>query len=280
MPSTQQPSHELHDQMLRQEPDVPSRIFGLSLSEAFRKFVLEDPEISTLGKMIVKQEGRYAEVFSDGQYPGPYINFIWPLDVTASDLAFQFVRPVVFFVPGPPLPEPSENIHRVSGALADRLQSLRRMLAVGDIVAHGTYVNTGAFGPINRLQWARDGVLIDVKSGDLLREINNHPIIQWSGLALEGPPASSMFHVNSTECDALRPSSLLTTKGLPSASKITPHHASIEAAIAALWPEGIPMGLLLQKRDQKILDWQKSQGLAVASSKTIRRYFAAKAKSS
>jgi len=280
MSSTQKPSDELHDQTLRQERDFPARLFGLSLSEAFRKFVLEDPEIGTLGTMIVREEGRHAEVFGEGQYPGAFINFVWPLDVTASDLAFQFVRPVVSFVPGPPDPEPSKNIQRVSGALVERLQSLRRMLADGDIVAHGTYVNTGAFGPINRLQWARDGVSIDVKSGDLLREINNHAAIQWSGLALEAPPASSMFHVNSTERDALRPSAISPSKGPPSASRITPHHASIEAAIAALWPEGIPMGLLLQKRDQKILDWQKSQGLAVASSKTIRRYLAAKAKSS
>jgi hypothetical protein len=274
------------------EPFPVSRFFGLSLSEAFRRFVLEDPEISALGKMIVEQEHSHGEVFNEGQYPGPWVEFKWPLDITASDLVFQFVRPVVFVFPGPPLPDGSEVIHRVSTALADRLQSLRRMLVEGQIVAHGTFVNSGLFGPINRLQWARSGLSIDVKSGDLLQDIDHRAVAQWSGLALEAPAGSepsphrasstgyaAEFHVNSTKRDG-QPSGLnSTSKGTSSAGKITPHHASIEAAIAAIWPTGIPTALPLKTRDEKIIDWQKKHALAVASSKTIRRYLAAKAKS-
>jgi hypothetical protein len=96
--------------MLRHEADVPSRLFGLSLSEAFRKFVLDDPEISALGKLIVEQERGHGEVFSEGQYPGPFTVFAWPFDISASDLVFQFVRPVMFVFPGPPLPEGSKAI--------------------------------------------------------------------------------------------------------------------------------------------------------------------------
>jgi hypothetical protein len=172
MSSIQKPSDESHDQARQGGSNAPRRLFGLSLSEAFRQFVLEDPEISALGKMIVEQEGSHVEVFRDGQYPGPIVDFVWPLDVSASDLVFQFVRPVVIMIPGPPIPKGSDAIQRVSSALADRLQSLRRMLIDGQIVAHGTFVNTGTFGPINRLQWARSGLSIDVKSGDLLHEVN------------------------------------------------------------------------------------------------------------
>jgi hypothetical protein len=190
MSSIQKLFDEQHDHAFQPRSDAPSRLFGLSLSDAFRQFVLEDPEISALGKTIVEEDGRHVEVFSEGQYPGPYVDFGWPLDVSASDLAFQFVRPVVFFVPGPPLPEGSEAVHRVSTVLSAKLRSLRRMLTNGQIVAHGTFVNTGMFGPINRLQWARSGLSIDVKSGDLLQEINNRAIVQWSGLALEAPATS------------------------------------------------------------------------------------------
>jgi hypothetical protein len=306
MSSIQKLFDEQHDHTFRPRSDAPSRLFGLSLSDAFRQFVLEDPEISALGKMIVEEDGRHVEVFSKGQYPGPYVDFGWPLDVSASDLVFQFVRPVVFFVPGPPLPEGSEAVHRVSSLLAAKLRSLRRMLINGLVVAHGTFVNTGMFGPINRLQWARSGLLIDVKSGDLLQEINNRAAVQWSGLALESPAKSELanqtaqtgakttpaelpppetasaavFHVNSTEHDGLRSRPISTDKDAPNTCKITPHHASIEAAIVAIWPEGIPTALPLKTRDQKIIDWQRENGFAVASSKTIRRYLAAKAKSS
>ena len=305
MSSIQKLFDEQHDHTFQPRSDAPSRLFGLSLSDAFRQFVLEDPEISALGKMIVEQEGRHVEVFSEGQYPRPYVDFGWPLDVSASDLVFQFVRPVVFFSPGPPLPKGSEAVHRVSSALAERVQSLRWMLVSGQIVAHGTFVNTGMFGPINRLQWARGGLSIDVKSGDLLQKINNRATVQWSGLALEAPVTSAppnqtaqegiettraempppetasaaVFHVNSTEHDALRSRPISTGKDAPITFKITAHHASIEAAIVAIWPEGIPTALPLKTRDQKIIDWQKRNAVAVVSSKTIRRYLKAKAKS-
>jgi hypothetical protein len=239
MSSTRKRFDERRDDALQQRSDAPSRLFGLSLSDAFRQFVLEDPEVGALGKIIVEQERQYVEVFRDGQYPGPFIDFCWPLDVSAGDLVFQFVRPVVFLVPGAPLPKGSEAVHRVASVLAEKLQSLRRMLTSGQIVAHGTFVNTGLFGPINRLQWARSDLSIDVKSGDLLQEVNNRATVQWSGLALEAPAppnqtaqeaaktttraempppeaaSAAVLHVNSTEHDGLRSRFILTGEDTP-----------------------------------------------------------------
>src|SRR5207245_9792609 len=116
------------------------------------------------------------------------------------------------------------------------------------------------------LQWARSGLSIDVKSGDLLQKINNRATVQWSGLALEAPAASAPpnqtaqeavkttraempppetasaagFHVNSTAHDGLRSRPISTGEDAPITCKIKPHHASIEAAILYIWPEGIP----------------------------------------
>jgi hypothetical protein len=300
MSSIQTPANESHASTPPRAPDIAACLNGLSLTEAFRKFVLEDPEIFALGKTIVEREREHAEVFSDGQYPGPYIAYVWPLDISAGDLAFQFVRPIMFVIPGPPLPEASELIQRVSKALVDKLQSLRRMFINGDIVAYGTFVRTGSFGAINRLQWARRGLSIDVQSGDLHEETRSGSEAKWSGLALEAPAGlpiadvtlasnesrralelpianarSGEFHVNSTEHDGLRSGSPSAGERTP-VRRTTPLHVSIEEAIADLWPDGIPAALALQTRDQKIIDWQKAHGLAVASSKTIRRYLAAR----
>jgi hypothetical protein len=62
MSSIQKLYDEPHDHTLQQRSDAPSRLFGLSLSDAFRQFVLEDPEVSALGKIIVEQERQYVEV--------------------------------------------------------------------------------------------------------------------------------------------------------------------------------------------------------------------------
>jgi hypothetical protein len=48
--------------------------------------------------------------------------------------------------------------------------------------------------------------------------------------------------------------------------------ASINQAVKALWPEGIPKALPVQTRDQMIIKWQRNHQLAVASSKSIYRH--------
>jgi hypothetical protein len=56
------------------------------------------------------------------------------------------------------------------------------------------------------------------------------------------------------------------------ATELTAQRASIDAAVEALWPDGIPTELSVQARDQKIIEWQKARQFSVASSKTIARH--------
>jgi hypothetical protein len=291
MPSIRVSTNESQGAPLPQGLDAPACLIGLSLSDAFRQLVLEDPEIRLLGKRIVEQEGAHRDVFNNGQYPGPYVDFNWPLDVTASDLQFQFVRPLIFVIPGPPLPEASKAVQRVSGLIAGRLQALRQMLVKGQIDSYGTFAKTGNFGLMHRLQWARRGLFIDVQGGDLLEGTDREPAVLWSGVIFEAPETKDLsshkpqlgaedtgvFHVNTPERDGPPSIPISTVERRPAARRVTPQRASIEAAIAAIWPEGIPLALPLKTRDQKIMDWQRTQSLAIASSKTIRRYLAAQA---
>jgi hypothetical protein len=288
MPSTRI-STESQGAPLQQGRDAPACLIGSSLSDAFRKLVLEDPEIKLLGKMIVEQERAHSDVFNIGQYPGVHVEFNWPLDITTCDLAFHFVHSVHCFSSGT-YPEASKAVQRVSGLIAGRLQVLRQTLITGQIDSYGTFAKTGNFGPMHRLQWARRGLLIDVQGGDLLEETDRKPAVLWTGVIFEAPEPketashkpqldaedTGMFHVNTAERDG-PPSNPISTGGRPPAARrVTPQRASIEAAIATIWPEGIPLALPLKVRDQKIMDWQKGQSLAIASSKTIRRYLAVK----
>jgi len=130
-------------------PNAAGYLNGLSLADAFHRYVLDDPEVVALGKRVVKTAKRHADVFRDGMFPGPLNDFHWPLDATAESIEYSFV-------PQSPsvdhwLPTPSAMISAVSAALADRIQGLRGVLASGSICAFGTS-QTGVEGPIGRLQ--------------------------------------------------------------------------------------------------------------------------------
>ncbi len=253
-----------------------TRFGGLGLVEAFRKLVFEDAEIITLGETLSRRDERHRDVFRHGQYPGWYVDHRWPFDVTPEDLAFNFVRPVVFYAPGPPLPEPSSEALNVSALIVRKMKALREWLIAGDLVAYGTYEKTGTFDPIHRLQWARRGIAINVQSGDFLREVDNKMVVQWTGLALEAPLRASQeqnrdaFHVNSTAYDDVRRDRAAPHADTP--KRATPARASILQAAASLWPDGIPDGLQVKVRDQRIMEWQREHGLTVASSKSIQRH--------
>lgn len=167
-------------------PNAAIYLNGLSLTDAFRRYVLDDPEVAALGKRVVKTTKRRADVFRDGVFPGPLGDFHWPLDATAESIAYSFVAQPL----GDNwLPLPSATISAVSAALADRLQGLRQVLASGRICAFGTFAQTGLEGPIGRLQWIRTGISIDVSRGDLCEGQDFRAVSKWIGLSLRLPDA-------------------------------------------------------------------------------------------
>lgn len=260
-------------------PDAASRLFGCSLAQAFQRFVLEDPEVAFLGKRIVLQERRHQEVFREGQFPGRMVDFAWPLDLTSKDLAYNFVR-APFLIAGEPLPQAPASIQQVASIMVDRFLALKRNLVDGRVIARGTFVRTGIVGTIDPLQWSRHGASIDVRNSDLLLQENYKPVPLWTGITLLDPAqfqlaqrsadAAKMFHVEPTTYDPPPSPTLgrLVAAGLPN----TPKNASIAKAIEALWPAGIPDGLSVKDRDQRIIAWQRKNDLTVASTKSIGRF--------
>ena len=164
---------------------------AFSLAEAFRKFVLEDPEVVTSQKRIPDRK-RYEDVFVEGQAPGPMVSFQWPLELTSDDLAYEFVRPL-FISLYSPLPKPPAAIRHLAKIIVDRWQRLRERLIAGQIIARGTFARTGMVQYLDHLQWARQGLSVDVKSGDLIEFEDHKPVVRWSGLSLSGPRSIQTF---------------------------------------------------------------------------------------
>jgi hypothetical protein len=167
-------------------PNAPNCLDGLSLSETFRRYVINDPEVAALAKCVLKTRPSRAAVFLKAQAPGPIADFHWPLDLTASAIAFRFVDSPFTFMDAP-LPTPSASISAVSEVLADRIAGLRDILADGQVVAFGSSVQTGIEGPIGRLQWRRSGISIDVSNGDLCEGLDFRAVAKWTGLSLRLP---------------------------------------------------------------------------------------------
>jgi hypothetical protein len=171
-----------------------AEVTGCSLAEAFRRFVLEDPEVVSSQKRIPEWK-RYEEVFVEGQMPGPVVSFLWPVEVTGDDLAYDFVRSI-FIDLYSDLPKPSATIRHVAEVIVDRWQRLRQRLIAGEILARGTFARTGMVQYLDPLQWARQGLSVDVKSGDLIEFEDRKPIVRWSGLSLSSPRSVQTIHAS------------------------------------------------------------------------------------
>jgi hypothetical protein len=174
------------DTLMDSTLNAANHLHGLSLIEGFKMLVLNDPEVVALSKPVVAADKGHAAVFRDGQAPGPFVDFHWPLDSTASAIAFRFVASPLIIV-GDPIATPSSAIFAVSEVLADRIARLRDLLANGQISAFGTFVQSGLEVPIGRLQWTRSGISIDVSKGDLCEGQDHRAVPKWTGVSLRLP---------------------------------------------------------------------------------------------
>jgi hypothetical protein len=162
-------------------PDAAKRIISLSLVQAFRNFVLEDPEVAALSKPLTTD----AAVFKEGYFPNG-LSHRWPLRLTADQCADEFVH-TLFHIIGDAPRRPSRDQSRVSFALADRLLALRELLSSGKVIGRGTSSRTDNVVTIDPPMGGRAGVSIDVQNGDFCEEENNKPVVRWRSISLEAP---------------------------------------------------------------------------------------------
>jgi hypothetical protein len=144
-------------------PNAANHLDGLSLAEAFRKYVLNDPEVVALAKDLLKTDTRHSAIF---------------------------LASPIFWIDDP-LPKASTALIAVSEVLTDRISRLRDILASGKVVAFGTFVQTGIEGPIARLQWVRGDVSIEISKGDFCEGSDHRAVPKWTGLSLQLPSAAS-----------------------------------------------------------------------------------------
>ncbi|EGP09596.1 hypothetical protein CSIRO_0754 [Bradyrhizobiaceae bacterium SG-6C] len=251
-------------------PDAANRLNGLSLAEAFRRFVLDDPEVVALGERVMRNEG-HERVFREGQAPGFFADFHWPLDASADDLAASLCQAPAFG-PETPLRKPSIQVLAAAKALANRWSALRRSLVRGDVEALGTFAQTGVSAKISRTQWTRDGLLVHVRNSDLCEADEGKPITRWTGITL-GINFGPSDNIAAPDFASHSSIASQTARELAVPKRRSAQRESIEQAVRAIWPNGVPKGIMAGKRNQQITNWQRQNRLVVPSDKTIDRYF-------
>jgi hypothetical protein len=259
---SQKPASPLRFFPFLRSPQAERRLDGLELRAVALMYVLQDPEVATLSKDALEE---WPDVFSEGRYPSGYVTHEWPIQLTADQLAYSFAWPAPLKrVERPP---PSNEELTASQVIVDRWHALIRLLFEGRIAAYGTWSGSGALVQIDRLQWRRSSLALDLLHGDLIDTNGGKSAPRWTGISLKS--REPLFHVQPLVDHRPRQPTFASSQS----NRKSAAHASIEQAVLALWPGGPPVGLLIKQRDAKIIEWIKGRGLTAPSARTINRFF-------
>jgi hypothetical protein len=122
-----------------------------------------------------------AQFFSEGRRPGVFGDFLWSLDAPEA------------FPWGPIPPATSEDPvslpmqHAWNEAVAAFAEFIGA-LVTGELIASGVHPATGARSEIHPAEWARTGLVLDVRNGDLIEGWYGRPsgkhTVRWSAITL------------------------------------------------------------------------------------------------
>lgn len=252
-------------------PNVVDLIHDMSLKDVFWQFVLCDPEVQALASEAIQVRPSLEQVYVKRNC-APY-RYVWPFRFDFGALAGGLSKGDEFY-------DSTENPPEVQAAadvVCRRFEALLELLRNGKIEAVGIPSREGKPDRVPTSVWSRDSYYFSATNGEILKTKDPEPsdwfhkrLKRWSAVMLRRPQ-SPVFHVKPLATDGTAPT---TAKYSPTKSgrRKTVTQASIEQAIKTLWPNGIPPGLPVKTRNQKIRDWQKTNDLAETSEKSIERY--------
>jgi hypothetical protein len=172
-------------------PGAADLISGHSFVEAFRKFVLEDPEVALLGQAAIKKSPQFKRLFIEGRC---HIDGMreWPVAPLYDDPTglgcLDGKRFPIEFQPKPP----PHAVEFAASALADRFAAFLGLLRRGDVVAMGLPQARRFPREIPRSIWSHERFYVNVTTGDLSemnpqsRDLPHDMLLtQWTALMLE-----------------------------------------------------------------------------------------------
>ena len=162
----------------------------LSMVEAFKRYVIGDPEVVAACASLRKTHAAVALQIERG-WMGGEESPIWPVALrrTPHMWAWRGSLPessIIGALSSDCDREGVQQFRPANGAFHDRLTELLECLRTGQIVAVGK-LSLGRSEPIMRGWWARNDAWLDFRNGDLLEESKDGRIPVYKSLML-GPP--------------------------------------------------------------------------------------------
>jgi len=256
-------------------PDRVRILAQHSLADAFKRFVIEDPEVAAIAREGMKLAPKFEAVFRRGRC---FVSGVaeWPVDSERWSITCYDRR------------DPIE-IAVASETLVRRYRALVGVLRQGDLEAYGLAGVDGRFEGIPRSIWGHEDFYISVQ-GDVLHinvQCENLPFDfltrRWVAVELRAPNTvqprnADLFHVkpttsvhirsNTGKCDA--------SASLRRSSKVR-RSPKADAVAAALERKGItqrPAGLTDKEIAKKIAPELSDQHMSPdALSKAVGRHF-------
>lgn len=273
-------------------PDVATRVSGMRLADAFRDAVLNWPELHR----VVASSPLVGPVL-DGLFT--FSKHAWPVAIEDCCLADAWLVSQRYKREFRGRPYTKNESHVLDREAHDTLIAIGRYVSARvarflKLLRTGTLVARDGPAIVPTWWWQRPSYRIDFQKGRLCEQVGED-LIERSGELIVtaraaqlapsthaslAPDASTLddtnrpseFHVKPIEPDAARSLATEGAANKPARVRSEKWHA-IDAAVSALWPAGIQVTNTVQYRIYRIVEWQRANGVEVASERSIYRYF-------
>ncbi len=229
--------------------EVVAKLSGMTLSEAFRTYVLGDPQVKALAKLAIAAAPEYRRTYDEGRCH-PHGMEQWPMrtgsPIAGMDLFDDPEWAELLSLPQPPV------VVRACKALKERFDALFGSLRSGELIARGVSASDGKEAPIIRSVWSHDDFFFDARKGDMWQRMprsDNKWGVEprWHGVMLE---QSSEFHVKPIAHDRLTPTTItqhlapsqVTTTPAQGGERLRPKADEIAALLREIGLEDDPRG--------------------------------------
>lgn len=142
-------------------PDIAQQLHGLALSEAFQRFVLDDPEVKRLGQAAIAADDGARSVFERGGFE--VMGGAWPVRMEDWDVGDRIVNPFIMLGGGErPVAAP---IREAGDVIKARVLALVQLFRDGKIQARQE--KRGGWLYVERWRWDRTETRVHFMHGDL-----------------------------------------------------------------------------------------------------------------
>jgi hypothetical protein len=241
-------------------PVAAETLDGMSLRDAFSRFVLGDPEVQLLGAKAIKIRPDLEDIYVEA-CASPAAS-VWPVEFEAGSLAGGFAPDALSRYFGGPAPA---EVQRAADVLGLRYGALLKLLRRSELQALGDPVKAGVTNEILPSIWSNRAYYWDHWNGNLVQIGDAEDVefeTRWRAVMLRKPHPDQSSTTGRLE---RKVSGRWVEK-----ETLTTGEKAVFLAIQELFPNGLE-GVKPQDRNRYIIDFLKGPKKSKYTEETIKR---------